>query len=114
MFQLLDYVELGLSDIPDDKTCTQEIQQCHVPKKSTAQEALLFEDLIFPQDTYEKDKKGRKRAVPEGKRDSYSLMSEKVCKGDLEHLKAGLEEARSTCYLTGVLADTDCHYHLGK
>ena len=38
----------------------------------------------------------------------------KVCKGDLEHLKAGLEEARSTCYLTGVLADTDCHYHLGK
>ncbi len=22
LFQLLDYVELGLSDIPDDKTCT--------------------------------------------------------------------------------------------
>ena len=108
LFQLLDYVELGLSDIPDDKTCTQEIQQWHVPKKSTAQEALLFEDLISPQDTYEKDKKGRKRAVPEGKKDSYSSTSEKVCKGDLERLKAGLEEARSTCYLTGVLADTDC------
>ena len=39
----------------------------------------------------------------EGKRDSC----EKVCKGDLERLKAGLEEA-STCYLIGVLTDTDC------
>ncbi len=77
-------------------------------KKYSAQEALLFEDLIFPQDTYEKDKKGCKHAVPEGKRDSYSSTSEKVCKGDLERLKAGLEEARSTCYLTGVLTDTDC------
>ena len=57
LFQLLDYVELGLSDIPDDKTCTQEIQKWHVPKKSTTQEALLFEDLICSQDTYEKDKK---------------------------------------------------------
>lgn len=23
LYQLLDYIELGLSDIPDDKTCTQ-------------------------------------------------------------------------------------------
>ena len=114
LFQLLDYIELDLSDIPDDKTCTQDIQQWHVRKKSTAQEALLFEDLISPKTPMKRTKKGRKRAVPEGKRDSYSLMCEKVCKGDLEHLKAGLEEAKSTCYLTGVLADTDCHYHLGK
>ena len=53
---------------------------------------------IFPQDTYEKAKKGGKRAVVEGKRDSYSSTCENVCKGDLERLKAGLEEA-STCYL---------------
>jgi hypothetical protein len=89
LFQLLVCVELGLSDIPDDKTCTQEIQKWHVLKKSTTQEALLFEDLIFPQNTYEKDKKGRKCAVVEGKRDSYSSTCEKVCKGDLERLKAG-------------------------
>jgi hypothetical protein len=25
LFQLLDYIELGLSEIPDDKTCTQEL-----------------------------------------------------------------------------------------
>ena len=32
LFQLLDYIELGLFDIPDDKICTQEIQKWHVPK----------------------------------------------------------------------------------
>ena len=30
LYQLLDYIELGLSDIPDDKTCTQELQKWHV------------------------------------------------------------------------------------
>ena len=29
-------------------------------KKIQTQNAVLFEDLIFPQDSYEKDKKGRK------------------------------------------------------
>ena len=30
-----------------------------------------------------------------------------LCQKAKEAVKAGLEEARSTCYLTGVLADTD-------
>ncbi len=60
LFQLLDYIELGLSDIPDKKTCTEEIQKWYIPRKDKVQEALLFEDLTFPQDTYDKDKKGRK------------------------------------------------------
>ena len=77
LFELLDYIELGLSDIPDDKTCTQESQKWHVPRKNTAQAALLFEDLIFPQDSYDKDKKGRKRPIPEGKREDYSSTREK-------------------------------------
>ena len=108
LFQLLDYVELGLSDVPDDKTCTQELQTWHIPKTNTAQQALLFEDLIFPQDTYEKDKKGRKRAVLEGKRNSYSSTPLKACRSDLKRLKTGLEKAGSTCHLAGVLNDTDC------
>ena len=52
LYQLLDYIELDLSDIPDDKTCTQELQKWHVPRKNTTQAAMLFEDLIFPQDSY--------------------------------------------------------------
>ena len=52
LFQLLDFIELGLTEIPDDKTCTQELQQWHVPKKAQSQDAVLFEDLIFPQESY--------------------------------------------------------------
>ena len=60
LFQLLDFCELELSQVPDEKTCTEELQQWHVPKKIQTQNAVLFEDLIFPQDSNKKDKKGRK------------------------------------------------------
>ena len=108
LYQLLDYIELGLSDIPDDKTCTQELQKWHVPRKNTTQAALLFEDLIFPQDSYDKDKKGRKRPIPEGKREDYCSTREKVSKDDLEWLKTSLEKAGSTCHLVGILGNTNC------
>ena len=80
LLQLLDYIELGLSDIPDDKSCTQELQKWHVPKKPTTQEAIVFENLVFFEDTYEKDKRGCKRAVRESKRKKFSATSEKVSK----------------------------------
>ena len=70
--------------------------------------ALLFEDLIFPQDSYDRDKKGRKCPVLEGKRDGYCSTKEKVSKEDLEQLKAGLENAGSTCHLIGILGNTNC------
>ena len=108
LYQLLDYIELGLSDIPDDKTCTQELQKWHVPRKNTTQAAMLFEDLIFPQDSYDKDKKGRKRPVSEGKREGYCSTKEKLSKEDLEQLKASLENAGSTCHLIGILENTNC------
>ena len=110
LYQLLDYIELGLSDIPDDKTCTQELQKLHVPGKNTTQAALLFEDLISHQDSYDRDKKGRKRPVLEGKRHGYCSTKEKVSKEDFEQLKAGLENAGSTCHLIGILAKTNCEH----
>ena len=36
LFQLLDFIELGLSDIPNEKTCTEEIQKWHIPRKDKA------------------------------------------------------------------------------
>ena len=77
------------------------------PQKDKAQEALLFEDLTFLQDTFEKDKKGRKQPVPEGKRDFIS-SKEKVSKSDLELLKLGLQNANSPCQLAEILQDTNC------
>ena len=33
LYSILDYVELGLKDIPQDKSCTEQPQQWHKPKK---------------------------------------------------------------------------------
>ena len=85
-----------------------ELQKWHVPRKNTAQAALLFEDLIFPQDSYDKDKKGRKRPIAEWKREDYSSTREKVSKDDLEQLKTSLKKAGSTCHLVGILGNTNC------
>ena len=49
LFQLLDFCELELSQVPDEKTCTEELQQWHVQKIIQTQNAVLFEDLIFLQ-----------------------------------------------------------------
>ena len=32
LFQIHDFVELGLSTVPDDKSCTDVLQQWNVPK----------------------------------------------------------------------------------
>ena len=107
LFQLLDFAELDLDEVPDDKTCTQELQQWHIPKKTDSAGPVLFEDLTFPQDTYEKDQKGRERPLVHGKRESYISTKEKVTKHDLEKLKSGLE-ACSNCPLVGLLTDNNC------
>ena len=108
LFQILDYVELDLAEVPDDKTCTQELQTWHIPKKNTKQDALLFEDLIFPQETYEKDKVGRKRPIARGRRESYTASNAKVTTSDLKQLKSDLEEANSACSLASILGDNNC------
>ena len=48
LYQLLDYIELGLSDIPDDKTCTQELQKWHVPIERTEHKLPCFSRTSFP------------------------------------------------------------------
>ena len=45
--------------------------------------------------------------MPKGKRD-YISSKEKVSKGDLEHLKVGLQNAKSPCHLVEILQDTKC------
>ena len=62
-------------------------------KKKQTQNAVLFEDLTFPQDSYEKDKKGRKQPAVQGKRVAYTSSFEEVSKTVLENLESGLEVA---------------------
>lgn len=61
LFQLLEYIQLDLKVIPDDLTCTQLLQQWHVPRSDELEEPILYEDVVFERASYEKDKSGKKR-----------------------------------------------------
>ena len=90
------------------KPASRNYKMGHVPRKNKTQAALLFEDLIFPQDSYHKDRKGCKCPVREGKREGYCSTREKVSKEDLKQLKSSLESAVSSCHLIGILGNTNC------
>ena len=49
-----------------------------VPKKLENKSAVLFEYLIFPQDSYEKDKQVNKRPGVQEKREEYYSFNKKL------------------------------------
>ena len=61
LFQIIEYKQIDLTDIPDDLTCTQVLQQWHVPRKDEFDEAVLYEDIKFVKTSYEKDTRDTKR-----------------------------------------------------
>ena len=60
LFQLLEYIQLDSKVVPDDLTCTQLLQQLHVPRSDELEEPILYEDVVFERASYEKDKSDKK------------------------------------------------------
>ena len=56
LFQLLDFIQLELTEVPDDLTCTQLLQQWHVPRNDKLETALLFDQVKFTKATSKKEK----------------------------------------------------------
>ena len=83
LYQLLDYKNLELKEIPDDVTCTQVLQQWSIPSSSGTTKAVKFEELTFEKADYTRDKENkRKRPLVQGKRDNYCATppyAKKVC-----------------------------------
>ena len=52
LFQLLEYIQLDSKVIPDDLTCTQLLQQWHVPRSDELEEPILYEDVVFERASY--------------------------------------------------------------
>ena len=61
LFQVIEYKQLDMTEIPDHPTCTQLLQQWHVPRKDESDEAVLYENIVFEKAVYEKDVQARKR-----------------------------------------------------
>jgi hypothetical protein len=44
LYQILDFIQLELSEVPDDLTCTQLLQQWHLPASEDLETAVLFDN----------------------------------------------------------------------
>ena len=51
LFQMLDFIELELTEVPDDLTCTQLLQQWHVPSCEDIKTAVLVSFHKFSKGT---------------------------------------------------------------
>ena len=47
LFQMQDFIELELTEVPDDLTCTQILQEWHVPSCENIKTAILFDSVKF-------------------------------------------------------------------
>ena len=60
LFQIIEYKQLDMTEILDQLTCTQLLQQWHVPRKDESDEPVLYENIAFKKAVYEKDVQGKK------------------------------------------------------
>ena len=98
LFQLLDFIQLELTEIPDDLSCTQLLQQWHVPPNDKLETALLFDQVKFTKATCKKEKVYQ----PQYKNPSPAF-GKKVTEFDLKKLEDGLKATNSYHYFQGLL-----------
>jgi len=64
LYQLVDYKQLDMKVVPDDKTWTDVLQKWHVPGEGPNIEPIKFSDLTFEKANISKDnEKSRKRPI---------------------------------------------------
>ncbi|XP_020912942.1 uncharacterized protein LOC110250672 [Exaiptasia diaphana] len=110
LFQLLDYKQLELSEVPVKVTCTEKLQSWNVPSLCPEKRgAVLFEDLLFEKaDCGRDDCGGRKRPIISGKRTNFEAapaFATKVTKNDLKRLRSSLDDSSP---LASLLDDNNC------
>jgi hypothetical protein len=111
LFQLLEYRQLDLQVIPDDLTCTELLQQWHVPKNEELKEAILYEDVVFRRASYEKDKKGKKRKnlkTCDNINNPEPQYSQGVTQEKIQGLVSNLKESQKASYLCKLLESNQC------
>ena len=97
LYQLVDFKELNLKSVTDDKTCTELLQKWHVPGEKENTEAILFSELTFEKADFNKDKNNsRKRPLVTGNRtfcatplSAFEIPSEKIKKLSEDLKKCG-------------------------
>ena len=89
LYNILDYVELGLAAIPEDKTCTDKPQRWNRPKTSASIGPILFSEIQFVHHTY-----GKRKAEATATR-MTELKKYRACPEPLQSISE--EQFRSFC-----------------
>ena len=104
-YTMLDYLHLGLQEIPPDMTCTQVAQKWHVPSTAnfTLAKAVRFDDI-----TFEKAEIGKemKRPIVSRERILCALPSyaRQMTPQQIENLALDLTKSGKTSFLCSALA----------
>ena len=108
LFQLVDYKLDGLRSVPEDKACTDLLQQWNIRGEGKNADAVEFENLRFEKANQERDtKKSRKRPILCGKRDFCAtpvFARDGPSPKKLELLHDELKESNQGNYLCSLLA----------
>jgi hypothetical protein len=109
LYQLVDYKELDIVVIPDDKACTDVLQQWHDPGELNNSEAILFSDLTFEKaDAYKDQFSTRKRPLVSGRREFCSLPRDITSsEGKIKSLCDSLEQLGEGSYMSTILKGND-------
>ena len=102
LYQIIDYVQLELLEVPSSLTCTQALQQWNVPHEEVSDDAVLFEDIAFKKSSYLKDKK-RKYRTERDQNYNPTPSNRQVTETDIKTLVNSLECNKKAPYLCNFL-----------
>lgn len=109
LFQIQDFVELGLSIVPDDQSCTDVLQQWNVPKGHAATPDIVkFTDLTFEKFKCSSESTNRKRPVISASRDYCAVPTKdrEITEERIKKLREDLKGSKTQLEL--LLSDSDC------
>ena len=107
LYQIIDYVQLELLEVPLSLTCTQVLQKWNVPHGEASDDAVLFEDRAFKKSSYLKDKK-RKHRNENNLNYNPTTSNHQVTETDIKTLVSSLECSEKAQYLCNVLRSNNC------
>ena len=114
LFQIIEYNQIDLTGIPDDLTCTQVLQQWHVPRKDEYDEAILHEDIKFVKISYDKDTGNKKRKTCNPTNSKVKTRTPQFAReikpDDVKKLAASLNKSQSS-YLSKLLESNNFQPH---
>ena len=100
LFQILDFVQLEVNKVPDDFTCTQLLQQWHVPASEYTKSAVFFDHAKFTKATAKKRSYTTSQLT---ENNPAAAFAKNVTESNIKKLKDGLKAANTCNYFQSLL-----------